>query len=131
MLSQQTLERLLWHVAPYTEREQAVIEGVPSIAAATASDAPAHEVETAVADVFDTLTLLNHELNGPTPSENTDPVMLLPRQLVYAMAEIIEMLRECRAEGAARRVGTAWMAILAGDIDDISEHVRLEEEWRP
>lgn len=131
MLSQQTLERLRWHVAPYEERERAIIEGVPSIAAATASDAPANEVATAIADVFDTLAVLNHELNGPTPSENTDPVVLLPRQLVYAMTEIIQMLRECCAEGAARRIETAWQAILAGGIDDISEHVRLEEEWRP
>jgi hypothetical protein len=58
------------------------------------------------------------------------------------MAEIIRMLNDglkhaidaehkSRLSAAASRIETAWLAVLAGDIDDIQAHVEQEEVARP
>ncbi len=66
---------------------------------------------------------------------------LLPRTLVSAITEILSMLRDYgdRLQGpigvkaparAEWSVGTAWRAVLHGDIDDIKEHLELEDRMR-
>ncbi|NNF64214.1 MAG: hypothetical protein HKN07_08120 [Acidimicrobiia bacterium] len=87
----------------------------------------------AIADCLDVLVKLNHELNGELPSAGFDCGPELPRSLVYSISEIIRMIRECRTDDANRaawRIETAWLAVLAGDIDDILEHVAGEEASR-
>ena len=66
---------------------------------------------------------------------------LLPSTLVYAITEVIRLLRDSQATVAAEieqrtigraawRAETAWSAVLAGDIDDIQEHLIQEEAAR-
>jgi hypothetical protein len=40
------------------------------------------------------------------------------------------MLRDARREEEAWVVDTGWLAVLAGDIDDIVEHIELERTMR-
>ena len=37
------------------------------------------------------------------------------------------MLRDAGADNCARRIDVAWAAVLAGDIDDIPQHVAWEQ----
>lgn len=134
MIADTTISRLLWH-AGLDGRET----DAPSIASNTwprENLSPAfHE---AVVDCLCTLATLNRELNGDIPSRTTVCVEDVPRNLVYAVTEIVRMIRDCQehAQGqsgeavfaqAARRIETAWLAVLAGDIDNILEHVDQEE----
>jgi hypothetical protein len=74
-------------------------------------------------------------LNGATPSEQLKGEDSIPIVLVYAVTEALRFLRE-RAPGdnSVRRLAwrseTAWSAVLAGDIDDIEEHIQQEEAAR-
>ena len=45
-------------------------------------------------------------------------------------AEVARMLRDAGADRSARKVDTAWLAVLAGDVDDVREHVAQEESAR-
>lgn len=93
------------------------------------------DLDAPVADLLASLVRLNRELNGDMPSE-TQGAASIPREIVYAMAEIIRVLRraierphETRsqvASDAAWTIETAWVAVLAGDIDDILDHVAEE-----
>lgn len=70
---------------------------------------------------------------------NEHPSQALPRELAYAVHGLImlclEQAMSTSSDAGVReqllllawRIGVAWDAILAGDIDSISEHVRLEE----
>jgi len=61
--------------------------------------------------------------------------------LVYAISEILRLLREFRENGGAsaeqrsatrfeREIEIAWSAVLSGDVDDLREHVSEEETQR-
>lgn len=63
------------------------------------------------------------------------------RDLVYAIAEIDRMLRSygvgvsdgarrAQAAKATWRIETAWRAVLAGDIDDLRQHLAEESATR-
>jgi hypothetical protein len=81
----------------------------------------------AVEDVLRTLERLNYELNGPVPSQGLDHTEQLPRRLAYALAEIMRWVGDSSGnKTAASKVEIAWNAVLAGDIDDLREHVQLE-----
>jgi hypothetical protein len=93
-------------------------------------------------DVMKVLQRLNSEVNGPTPSEIGSKDSHFPRALIYAVHELIRMLREAaaqatsddelmRLERGAWRLEVAWSAILSGDIDDLDEHIAEEEAGRP
>ena len=75
-----------------------------------------------------TFRVLNVELNGDKPSESTKAASVVPREVPYAIAEIAQTLRVAERPDAAWLVGIAWLGVLAGDDDDIEEHVA--EEWR-
>jgi hypothetical protein len=84
-------------------------------------------------DLIAALAAMNRELNGDRPSEVTgsgdDDV---PRQVAYAISEMVRMLKQPTATDpsfvrVAGRVEIAWNAVLAGDVDDLSEHVTQEE----
>jgi hypothetical protein len=50
---------------------------------------------------------------------------------VYAITEIIRMLDDdLRTTDAAWAVETTWSAVLAGDFDDLAEHLRHEHPAR-
>jgi hypothetical protein len=87
-------------------------------------------VDAARADVLGTRQQLNAEMNGSDPSEGFGDEDALPRSLVYAVAEVRRMLRDERHDEDAWAVDTDWLAVLAGDVDDIAEHVELERAAR-
>lgn len=132
--SNDTTSRLRWHAG----LDQAGDDARVSIADCTriagsgdrvdpGREAEAERLDDALDDLLSILTQLNRELNGPVPSETTEGADQIPLQLVYAITEIIRMLRDDpRTNNTAWTVETAWSAVLAGDIDDLHEHLRYE-----
>jgi hypothetical protein len=97
---------------------------------ATVSEATAtrnrSQIETATADFIEALDEYNRSLNGAVPSAGVgDPAGedAVSRRAAYAVAEAARMLRDAGAADCASRVDIAWASVLAGDIDDIREHV--------
>lgn len=86
----------------------------------------------AVADAITALSEVNVLLNGPVPSERIGVADdAIPRSLAYDVSEIVRMLRkQAHDDYSARAIEIAWNGILAGDIDDLREHVRLEQAAR-
>jgi len=88
-------------------------------------------VEEALRDFLAAMQRLNIELNGQVPSSTIgEDNALLPSALVYAVGEVARMLREARRDADAWAVDTAWLALLAGDIDDVAGHVAEERAAR-
>ena len=93
-----------------------------------------------MADLVDVVALLNLELNGSTPSQSTHVVQDIPRDVAYAVVVIINQLRQhacCEVvetktslTDAAWVIETAWLAVLAGDIDDLQTHLAEEQAMR-
>jgi hypothetical protein len=104
--------------------------------------AQAAQLDAAVEDFVGLLSQLNRELNGLRPSVATVGAADVPRSVVYAVAEAARLLRECAcrsrqnselhatAKQAAWSVDTAWLAVLSGDIDDLSQHLADERSVR-
>ena len=100
-------------------------------------------IDAALREVIECLKVVNCELNGRTPSDVVwaDKARLLSRELVYAVSSLIldsvdqlERMRQSSNEldrrpirNALAELAIAWDAVLAGDIDDLEEHVRLEK----
>lgn len=101
----------------------------------------------ALREVLACLAELNNVWNGAVPSETTrdEAIGHLDRQVVYSVNMIISdaiayalhctataptsRAAEVRtAEQLAFAVSCAWDAVLAGDIDDLREHLLLELE---
>ena len=118
-------EKICWH-AGFGETGL-----VPhTVSAATAGGSPA-EIEAAAADFVALLGDYNLDLNGQAPSSTSSPGSdTVLRDVAYAVSEVTRMLRESGAGQSAWRVETAWLAVLAGDIDDVGEHVVSEEATR-
>lgn len=126
-----TIARLRYHAG--LEEQEAV--DIPSLAEVLWRR---ESFEKSIDDVFRVLQILNLEMNGTLPSRTIDGEQCFPRKLIYAITEIIALLRKTagKSQGdltrnelnkAAWRVETAWSAILAGDIDDLLAHVAEEE----
>jgi hypothetical protein len=99
-------------------------------AAASVSGGPA-EIEAATADFVDALDSFNRQLNGEFPAAmSSGESGVVPRDVAYAVAEVVRMLRAFGADHSAWVVETAWLAVLAGDVDDVGEHIALEEAAR-
>ena len=141
MVSERTIGRLRWHAG--LDDTATAQNAMPSIASSTWPKGRVNSgVEQALADFLRTLSVLNRELNGESPSAVASThVADLPRSLVYAITEVISRLRECQVRTtnardsdwfgrAAWRAEAAWSAVLAGDIDDIERHLVDEETMR-
>jgi hypothetical protein len=89
-----------------------------------------NEIQGSVADFLDAMARFNNELNGDRPSAAQSVPDAVPRNVAYAVAEVARMLREAGADDDASLVDTAWLGLLAGDIDDLREHVALEVSAR-
>jgi hypothetical protein len=118
-------ERIVWHAG--LSADGGLAHG--SVSAATSSGDRA-AIETATADSLRALDDYNRDVNGPGPSSSIRGSDIVPRDVAYAVAEIARMLRDSGADRSAWRVETAWLAVLAGDIDDIHEHLAEEEAAR-
>ena len=96
MFSDTTFTRLRWHAGL---AEMSGGDGMPSISSCLPYGAPASsEIERALSDFVATLEILNHELNGTVPSEHISlQAPLLPSTLVYAITEVIRLLRDSQA----------------------------------
>jgi hypothetical protein len=118
MVSPDTVRLLRWHAG----LEDDALDP-KSVSGATAAG---QRLDETVRGFLSVLERVNVELNGPLPSERigagTDDV---PRDVAYAVSEVTRMLRDAEQHDAAARVDTAWNAVLAGDIDDLAEHVEL------
>ena len=123
MVSPDTVRLLRWHAG--------LQDNALDPEAVSGATAAGQRVGEAVTGFLLVLEQVNRELNGPRPSERigvgTDDV---PRDVAYAVSEVTRMLRDAEAHDAAGRVDTAWNAVLAGDIDDLAEHVALEHRPR-
>jgi hypothetical protein len=115
--------RLRWHAG----LDQAADGPGPLVVDCTGTEGTPERLDKALADVLSALARLNHELNGPVPSASVGGADHISRVLVYAITEIVRMLREDPdLSEAAWAVETAWGAVLAGDIDDLEQHLRDE-----
>lgn len=91
--------------------------------------------QAALYDLLEAMSHLNHELNGPVPSAVVGRGSDVPRSTILAVLEISRLLREHEGRSpavadAAWSVEVAWRAVLAGDIDDLGEHLRDERLMR-
>jgi hypothetical protein len=94
-------------------------------------------------DILSCLEVINHTLNTEHPSEAiAGKADDLPRALVANVSEILSIGWSChlrwttsgkftatfRTELSSMlvQIGTAWDAVLAGDIDDIRQHAQAE-----
>jgi hypothetical protein len=85
------------------------------------------DIEAATTDFISALDEYNRDLNGQVPSASVDSGDdSISRVVAYAVAEVARMLRANGSVGPALRVETAWLAVLAGDIDDIGAHLAEE-----
>lgn len=99
------------------------------------------DLNEAVKDILNIFQMLNIELNSEVPSEDCVGEEHIPRRLVYAVGEILLITRLAAEKAAtndlryevmraARQIEIGWLAVMAGDIDDIVEHIILEERAR-
>ena len=121
MVSDETSRRLRIHAGLDHPRETST----PTVASCTGfGSARRADLDAAVQDFIDVLETLNLELNGDVPSEGVGDTP----DAAYAVGEVSRMLRDDpETPRAAWLVETAWLAALAGDIDDLRQHVSDEE----
>lgn len=104
----------------------------PSLAdTLAASPFSPEDLKLAVEDVLDALSQFNRELNGSVPSRTVGRGSDIPRSTTYSVLEISRLLRNCEGKhpsvaDAAWSVDAAWLAVVAGDIDNLRKH--LDEE---
>jgi hypothetical protein len=122
-----TIDMLRWHAGLITE---APTSRGPSIDELLFEREPTQgEFDAALLDLLRTLQALSVELNGETPSEVIGTSEKeLPTAAAYAISEITLRLRSRNRADAAWSVDLAWNAVLAGDIDDVIEHVQQERD---
>lgn len=132
MVADETLARLCRHAG----LEGSEVGGIPSVAeSAWPLGEASASLERAFDDFIAALNVLNGEMNHDAPMQ------ALPRRLVYAVTEVLRLLREGQEKAlgendrrwfalAAWRADTAWTAVLSGDIEDIHAHVKSEEAMR-
>jgi hypothetical protein len=138
-INARTAERLRWHAGFSVSLE----DGSPSISTCTlpGRSSDVKQMEAAISDLLATLAKLNLELNGAVPSLTDGGQADVPRDVAYAVTEIIRLLRNRADESgdtAASKVvartawiaEVAWSAVLAGDIDDLKRHVNQETTAR-
>jgi len=104
---------------------------VPDTVSAATSDGNPADIDAAASDFVAALDDYNRDLNEPVPSSSTKSGSAsVPRDVAYAVGEVTRMLRESGADRSAWRVETAWLAVLAGDIDNLGDHLAAEEAAR-
>lgn len=124
MVSRETTQLLRWHAG---------LEGdALDVRSVSGSLAAGGDVEHAMSDFIEAMARLNQEMNGAQPSAAVDGKEdYISRDVAYAVAEVTRMLRDAARVIEAWAVDTAWNAVLAGDIDDMAEHLEAEKRARP
>jgi hypothetical protein len=130
-------KRIRWHAGL---AEEPAGGGVSIAAWLDAPDRTESGLRRGMSDLLAAMTQLNVELNGAVPSESTAASDAVPRSIAYAIGEITRMLRDVAGSDsdhlseiswAAWSVDTAWLAVLAGDIDDLQGHLANGATMRP
>jgi hypothetical protein len=124
MVAEDTIGLLRWHAG---------LEGdPPDPDSVSGSLALRRGVDQAFNRFIDVLDALNQELNGPQPSAQIgEKAESIPIRAAYAVAEVARMLGDTAHVIEAWEVDTAWLAVLAGDIDDLRQHLAEEHTARP
>jgi len=125
------VDRLAWHAELSSRPVDAVCAPLVSV---LITECVANQRRESLSDLVQTLDRLNRQLNGETPSEQTSGAESIPRRLVYALAEISRLLHDAATASGGRsdlreaswQIDQAWSAILAGDIDDLGQHLTDE-----
>lgn len=110
------------------------------------SKLPPTELLPITQDIINCLEAVNKKWNGAVPSNTSDGDKELERHLVFAVSQIIhscwEYFRQWQESKlfeaeilnqlsfTAWSISSAWMAVLAGDIDSIAEEVEFESMAR-
>jgi hypothetical protein len=126
MVSAETTRHLLRH-AGLKDADPAL---VPSITSCTSSESYSDYLEDAIADFMRGMSRLNNELNATVSSRGDARAPDVPREVALAVAAVARMLRDYAEGGAAparreaarrgaRRIESAWTAVLAGDVDEL------------
>lgn len=121
MSTDPTERRLLQHAGLESS------SGALTVSAATVEPVEARQLAEAVSDFLTLLDVLNHELNGAEPSAAiSGKAETVSTGVAYAVAEVVRMLRDADADREAWQVETGWLAVLAGDVDDVLQHIADE-----
>jgi hypothetical protein len=135
-MTAETLNLLRWHAG----LEKTGPDDKPSIATVTWKTARQKDaIDRATADVLLLLEQVNHDLNGAKPSEISEKASAISRQVVFVIEELRRLLKEaaggCDAgpdrdalTRAEARIGYAWNAVIAGDIDNVVTYAD-EQSW--
>lgn len=134
---EEIISNIQWHAGLVSRMSPCNMRPL-SMVIADASDCEA--IEQSWFDLLDTLVNLNITLNGEFPSEFESKQDVIPRNLAYSIAELIqtfdaaiinspEAISKC-VEQVRWRISVCWSAVLAGDIDDIIQHLKWESETR-
>ncbi len=127
------VQRLLWH-AGLAERPGGAA-GVSISEITSPATASSEGLAESLDDFVAALSELNRVLNGDVPSELTSgKAEDVPRAAAYATEEVVWMLRRAAEDAASPAeaeslldavwmIEVAWHAVLAGDVDDLWEHV--------
>lgn len=116
MVSNETTNLILRHagLGEFDAMDAETISGMTAV-----REVSDHLLAQAMSEFFQALVVLNKEMNGDLPSESLDRADQVPREVAYGVAEVERMLRAANRAGDADRVEAAWVAVLAGDIDDL------------
>ena len=137
-----TIETTLSQLQRHASLEDSILGGTPTISGCTwLANGLAGHIADAADDVIQVLVNLNRQINGDMPSESISGDTMISRQIVFAITEIIRLLRSAsdEAEDAGIkaefrrqewRISTAWYAVLSGDIDDVEQYIADEETAR-
>jgi hypothetical protein len=124
VISKHTRQRLRWHAGLDADPLDPL--------SVSGSLAAGRGVERAVNDFLGVMSQLNREMNGEVPSEVvTGDDDLVPRDVAYAVSEVARQLGDTAHVIEAWEVDVAWNAVLAGDIDDLAEHIEHERRTNP
>jgi uncharacterized alpha-E superfamily protein len=123
VIESEIIDRVSWHAG---------LRGDPlDPRSVSGSLAAGQDSAAAIADLLSWMTRLNQAMNGPVPSEVAGPKdEAVPRSVAYAVSELARQLGDTGHVIEAWEVNVAWNAILAGDIDDLVEHIEHERRAR-
>ena len=118
-MSRETTQLLRWHAGLDGDALDA--------SSVSGSLAAGGDVERAMSDFIEAMQRLNQEINAEQPSAAVDGKEdYVSRGVAYAVAEVTRMLRDAARVSEACAVEAAWNAVLAGDVDDVAEHLKAE-----
>jgi hypothetical protein len=145
MLSYEQALQRLFHHANLTDADE---EGWSSFVGSlfrTKTSAVVPDLREQTDDLISCLDVVNHQVNGQTPSAsvNGDDNQHIDRRTAYAVAatltsgvesflSLVDNAAADRSSALAMgknlwRISCDWEAVLAGDIDSLPEHLELEE----